>query len=92
MCGKVSVRSPNKQGLMTPRQVSFRCFVADVENAASPTEGNKKKKLFASFENQMMSVKEKAVERLKPAHRENVYNVCAVMSVETLFGLVFPSA
>lgn len=43
MCGKVNVRSPNKQGLMTPRQVSFRCFVADVENAASPTEGNKKK-------------------------------------------------
>lgn len=50
MCGKVSVRSPNKRGLMTPRQVSFRCFVADVENTASPPEGNEKK-------NQMMGVK-----------------------------------
>lgn len=47
MCGKVNVRSPNKPGLMTPRQVSFRFFVADVGNAATLQKEKKKKKLFA---------------------------------------------
>lgn len=60
MCGKVNVRSPNKWGLMTPRQVSFRCFVADVKNAASPTEGNTR-----HCENRMMSVKKKSSRKVK---------------------------
>lgn len=89
MCGKVNVRSPNKPGLMTPRQVSFRCFVADVGNAATLQKEKKKKRKNSSLWKSNDEC-QKVVERLKSAHHENVYNVRAIMSAETLFWASFP--
>lgn len=88
-----SQREESKQARINDTQTSFfPLFRGRRRERSDPTEGKKKKKRFTVKIKWWVSKKKKVVERLKSAHHENVYNVRAIMSAETLFGLVFPSA
>lgn len=88
-----SQREESKQVRINDTQTSFfPLFCGRRGERGEPCRMGKGKKKTLHYESNDECQKKKVAERLKSAHHENVYNVCAIMSAESLFGVVFPSA